>query len=293
MAHWQLPSDNPWAAYSKMTLLAWLGTGDVDLTMPAVDRMPGAQLAECAASRLAQAGIPTDTAWIVDLRGAESVAFGAALSRWARQPVSLALTFNNWPDQNEVVPAEETLAALLASDPRLPEPGAPGIPVFLLDSWRLAYASEAVSAEQHDNRYMLSTADLPDPGTLENRGIHHVVYVVEDLERVQVEEDDVHPVLLGYQSAGIDVSRVDLGSLCEPLPPIVASSPGGWWGPSGWESWRFRFRCRIRERSTQSSQQALLASSPGGFGGTHAAPLHLATGFSGHGFSGGFGGGGG
>jgi hypothetical protein len=284
---WQLPSDNPWAAYSKLTLLSWLGAGDVDLQLPAVNALPGPQLAECAASRLARVGLPSDTMWVVDLRGAESVAFGAALSRWAYQPVSLALTFNNWPDQNEVVPAEETLAALIASEPQLPDPGTPGVPVFLLDSWRLAFASDVVMPDEHDNRYMLATGDLPDAGTLQSRGIHHVVYLVEDLSRIRVEEDDVHPILLGYQAAGMDVARADLRALCEPPAPVI--SPGTMtWGPSAWERWRFHFRCRIDERSTQASQQALLASSPGGFGGAQAAPLRLATGFSGsfHSFGG-------
>ena len=80
--------------------------------MPDINGLDVVRRAQAAASRLATQGVPPDTMWVIDLRGAASVAFGATLSQEASRPVAPVMTFNNWPADNEVVPAEQTLAAL-------------------------------------------------------------------------------------------------------------------------------------------------------------------------------------
>jgi hypothetical protein len=71
--------------------------------------------------------------------------------------VSLVTTFNNWPADNELVPAEETLAALVTMQPNLgADDEAGACPVFLLDAWRLAYRDDEINDEVTDNRYMLT-----------------------------------------------------------------------------------------------------------------------------------------
>src|SRR5207248_513732 len=131
--------------------------------------------------------------WVVDLRGAASCAFASTMSQQSLEPVAPVITFNNWPADNELVPADETLAGALAFTPKLPDADAKSAhPVFVLDSWRLAYRFDEPASDIYDNRYIITSADLPDPETLKAQGIRRVVYVVEDLDDAEVEEDDLH-----------------------------------------------------------------------------------------------------
>jgi hypothetical protein len=212
-ARWTLPPANPWSPYQKATLLMTLDADERAGTLPDVSQLEVVTSAQRAASAVAAAGLPEGTMWLVDLRGPASVAFGATLSRESREPVSPVMTFNNWPADNESVPAEETLAALCTMQPRPPVGRGPSVPVFMLDAWRLAYRYDHPDDETTDNRYMLTASDLPDGATLRARGIDRVLYVVESLEGVQVEEDDLHQTFLDYQAMGITTSIVDLAQL--------------------------------------------------------------------------------
>src|SRR5262249_23495966 len=136
LAQWQLPSSSPWAPYEKLTLLTALDASRSFDDMPDVMMLEAVQRAARAAANVAQGGLPADTLGIVDGRGGASVPFGALLPRNARESVACIPPFNNWPAEEELVPAEETLAAMVALPPRLaPEGGPPARPVFLLDSW--------------------------------------------------------------------------------------------------------------------------------------------------------------
>ena len=189
MSYWQLPPSNPWAPYEKLTLLSSLDTVPRAAALPNVLALPIVADAQNAAMAVSAAGLPNDTAWFVDLRGAASVVFAAALSHRAGESVSAVLTFNNWPAENELVPAEETLAALLRFAPLLPRPSEVSTrPVFLLDAWRLAYRDIVPDDDDVDNRYILNPTDLPDAEALRAHGIRRVIYVVEDLNETDVEE---------------------------------------------------------------------------------------------------------
>lgn len=214
LAAWQLPPSNPWSGFNKLTLLSALPKAPREVALPDVRRLRGLSRAECAASRLAEAGLPPGTLWIVDLRGAESVAFGAALSQLAREPVSLVLTFNNRPARNGLVPAEETLAELVSVKPRLPSGRGPSTPVFLLDRWRLAYRDVKPNPDLIDNRYVLTPADFPDAGLLRGHGISRVAYLTDRRADASGEEDDLSQTLLEYERAGIQATLVDLDWLC-------------------------------------------------------------------------------
>ena len=133
MQRWALPDTDPWARFQKMTLLTSMDDMDAETKLPETNGLDVVQNARATARRVGAAGIPQDTLFIVDLRGPASVAFGAELSRASASPVSLVLTFNNWPSDDEIVPAEETLSSLVANAPRANGGGAP---VFLLDAWR-------------------------------------------------------------------------------------------------------------------------------------------------------------
>jgi hypothetical protein len=267
IAGWQLPPQNPWANYEKLTLLTYLADTPVVANMPDVTHLEVVRRAEAAATRLGMVGIPQGTAWIVDLRGAASVAFGATLSRISAAKIAPVLTFNNWPAEEEVVPAEQTLAALVSMRPRLLGPAdQTATPVFLLDAWRLAYRETQPDPEAMDNRYMLLPSDFPDAATLRAQGITRVVYMVEDRGVSSTEEDDFHEVALAYQDAGVDLCLVDLGFL-ERLGTVER-----------WDTHLASWHLRVWPRATIFDNSGFYTRARGGFGappgGRIYAPAH-------------------
>lgn len=294
IASWQLPPTNPWARYEKLTLLTYLADTPVTATMPDIGGIDVVHRAQLAAGRVAAAGIPQDTMWVVDLRGAASVAFGAALSQQSFHPVSPVMTFNNWPAENEVVPAEQTLAALVTMRPRpLPAGALQAPPVFLLDAFRLALRETEPDPAAIDNRYVLLASDFPDPAVLRARGIRRVVYVVEDRGQTSTEEDDFHEVALAYQDAGIPLSLVDLQQLAG-IDDIRPEQAG-----ERWAYYLDDWGISVQSRATIFDDPRFYERARGGFGGVRAAPAgraytpaHVTMGGLAHGGGGGLGGGG-
>lgn len=291
LASWQLPADDPWARYNKWTLLASLGEDAVPGELPDVRALQVVRRAELAGSLVGGAGLSPDTLWVVDLRGAAAVAFGNAVSHAAAHPVSLVLTFNNWPAQREIIPAEETLSALVTLRPRLPEAGSSGSrPMFLLDAWRLAFREDDPDEEAVDNRYYLNPSDLPDADTLARHGIRQVIYLTETLgsESSPVsEEDDLNEPFVRYAQAGVQVSMLGLDDLLgeRPPAPLVTSVGSGGFGH------RYLRYVRVyvpRHRPTLITSHHFYQRAHGGFGGPRARPRfhgifhHSAPGHRGH-----------
>jgi hypothetical protein len=289
LRRWQLPPSDPWGPYAKYTLLSALDPAPQQVELPDVTTLADVQRAGIAGRQIAANGIPPNTMFIVDVRGAASVAFGVALSTASRQSVSLVPTFNNWPGQDELVPAEETLAALATMSPRQPQDDE-GIttPVFMLDAWRLAYRYEDPGEDTYDNRYILTTGDLPDTDTLRARGIERVVYVVSSLDETQFEEDDVHRTFFEWQYGGIPIAMVDLDRLEQPIPL------------DRWPAVFNEYALTVVPRRTILDDPRFYVLARGGFGGIHARPSPIyaggswtsAGGYTGHG-GWGWGGGGG
>lgn len=261
ISRWQLPPTNPWAPFQKFTLHAALRDMSVGTSLPNVAELESVQNARECARKIGAAGVPPGTLVVVDLRGAASVAFGAELSRVSSLPVSLVPTFNNWPADDEVVPAEETLAALLAESPRLPDPAAQSTtPVLLLDAWRLAFRFDEPDEGTVDNRYALTPSDLPDATLLRAQGIRRVLYVVEDLDDAEVEEDDLNGTFLGYQQAGLEMTMVDLHWI-EGRSMAVR-----------WDEELHGSAFRVATRRTLLDDPVFFARAHGGWGGVHAVP---------------------
>jgi hypothetical protein len=257
---WLLPAGDPWAPYAKYTLLSALAETRRPVLLPGVEALDEVQRARAAAYAVAALGLPADTLWVVDLRGAASVAFGTALSQ-GPSSVSLVLTFNNWPGTNELVPAEETLAALVSMAPALPpDADQAGVPIFLLDSWRMAFKDDEPGDEVYDNRYFLNPADLPDVETLRMRGVRRVVYVVDRLGDSSLEDDDLHAVFAAWQQAGIRVAMVDLDVIGGPI--AVAD-----WDRLWVDRWLV-----VAPRVTIFDTPGFFARARGGFGGVRARP---------------------
>ncbi|MEI8256371.1 MAG: hypothetical protein WCJ30_11925 [Deltaproteobacteria bacterium] len=289
IAAWQLPPDLVWSRFAKNTLLSSLDIAPVTTELPDVARLDVVRQAQCAARHAANLGLPEDLMWIVDLRGAASVAFGSTLSRRATEPVAPVITFNNWPAETEAVPAEETLAALLGMTPRLLAPGTPrAIPVLLLDAWRLAFRYESFDDDIVDNRYALTSADLPSAELLASQGIRRIAYLVERLDETEVEEDDMTSIVADYAAHGIVLAMVDLESLCEPQGGSISM-----------EQLVARHRWHFTPRLTLLEEPAFFERARGGFGAVHSgpSPFRVGHGFSmaphGHRAGGGGGGGGG
>jgi hypothetical protein len=247
--------------YAKYTLLTALDASPQHAQLPDVMSLHDVEGAAVAGQNLGENGFPSGTLFVVDLRGAASVAFGVALSRASHQPVSLVPTFNNWPGVDELVPAEETLAALATMAPR-PQATASGptTPVLLLDSWRLAYRYEDPGEGTYDNRYILTPTDLPEVEALRARGVERVVYVVESLDETLFEEDDVHASFLAYQGAGLPIAMVDLGRLEGPLDA------------HGWAQLLSECALVVQPRTTILDDPGFYVLARGGFGGIYAGP---------------------
>jgi hypothetical protein len=275
VAGWQLPAESPWSRYEKLTLLTYLGDDPTPVMLPEVTQLPVVQRAEVAAARLAAAGMPPGTLWIVDLRGAASVAFGATLSRALPRRIAPVLTFNNWPAEDEVVPAEETLSALLALRPVLPAAAdVDATPVFLLDAFRLSRRDEEMPDDVTDNRYFLLGSDLPDAATLRAQGITRVVYVVEDRDAVSNEEDDLHDPTADFQNAGIGFSMVDLAWFDR-----IGAAPD-------WDTNLGYHAVVIGSRFTIFDSPGFFARGRGGFGGARSvAGAHPSVGGGGRSFA--------
>lgn len=148
-----------------------------------------------------------ETAFVVDLPGRASVAFGAGVADRAR----VVTTFDNYPHPLGVTPSHETLAAMLnyaaeteSKQESLPD-NAP--PVFLLDSQRLAPYKDADA--QFDNRYV---AKLPSAQKLQEAGIKSIVYVTPDRTRAE-ELDDLNEDFVDYKNRGLNVAMLPLGDL--------------------------------------------------------------------------------
>lgn len=281
---WQLAPQSPWARYQKSTLIASVDPMGREASLPDVRQLEVVGLAERAAAHVAEVGMPPNSLWLLDLRGAVSCAFASKLTRTAQQPIAPVVTFNNWPALDAVVPAEETLAGLLAYPPRLPPPEmnalASATPLFLLDSWRLAYRFDRPEDDTFDNRYMLMPSDLPDATTLRERGIESVLYVVEDLDDAEVEEDDLNASFRAWQAAGIRIYLVDLDFLANVAPP----SGGAY--PAAWRARLAPVEHVVRERYTLVDDPAFYYRARGGFGLVYGRPF-IAPGFRNPGYFGG------
>lgn len=268
MSTWQLSPGSPWAAYEKMTLLSALGDEPADWELPDVASMPDVQAASLAGRRMATTGAPPDAAVFVDLRGAASVAFARAYNQGSANRMALVPTFNNWPHDDELVPAEDALAAMVTmTPPTALDPAAH--PMFLLDGWRLAYKDEEIEEDAFDNRYSLNAADLPSSAALLAQGIRRIVYVVEGTGQSAQEEDDLNQLFLDYEANGIEIAIVGIDDLI--------GVPEGWaWDEgtiSGGESidlgWWPRWRCRVHSRELVIHTPSFFGRSQGGWGGMH------------------------
>jgi hypothetical protein len=163
----------------------------------------GAQLAQLLSGSAATSGL----AVIIDLPGPQAVAAAAAMAG-AFAPV---VTIDNLPHPAGVVPAADTLAALVYWRPELVatrttrSPGAP--PLFILEGERMRpYGNEP---GRFDNR---SRARLPDAAGFRALGVERILYVRQQRGAV-AEADDLNGLFTACAGSGIEVRHLALDSL--------------------------------------------------------------------------------
>jgi hypothetical protein len=141
-----------------------------------------------------------DVLLVIDLPGPDAVAFAAGLAQLA-EPV---FTFDNWPHPLGVVPAHQTLSAVVYYRPLFEKAssGARKMTAFVLDRNRLLPYTD--DGAKFDNRYV---ARLPAASALTSANTKHVLYVSPAGSEVQ-ERDDLNDDFVGYERAGIDVRVV-------------------------------------------------------------------------------------
>ena len=77
---WQVPADVAWSRWSKGTLMSSLDPMGGSATLPDVRTLDVVRDADAAAANIAKVGLPQDTLWLLDLRGAASCAFASRLT---------------------------------------------------------------------------------------------------------------------------------------------------------------------------------------------------------------------
>ena len=140
---------------------------------------------------------------IVDMPGAESVAFSAAMADCA----DIVLTFDNIPHPLGVVPAHLTLASLVYYAGEIEEKKQKrvdnAVSLFVMDRSRFV---EKISEDtQFDNRYL---AKIPTIDDLKKSGVNNIMYCVNNEKQ---ELDDLNDDFVEYQKQGIAVNLIDLG----------------------------------------------------------------------------------
>lgn len=170
---------------------------------PAMER--AYKCGEALAKMLAEKAIPA--ALIIDLNGAESVAFAAGAAG-SHEPVFL---LDNWPHPEGVVPSHLALAAAAYYQPLFVKAKAArpadSQPLFVLDRTRLTPYTDSVG--KFDNRY---TARLPSPPTLKSATsgkIKWLLYVVGSPSDLP-ELEDLNEAFVGFASGNVPVRAITL-----------------------------------------------------------------------------------
>jgi hypothetical protein len=202
-----------WKPYFVPTLLQSLGQETLKNVMQPVF---SPAMAEAYSRGLGMKAVLTEsqdaatTLLVVDIPGAEAVAFAAALADVV-QPI---LTFDNWPHPLGVAQSQQTLGALLYYAQEMVEKNttrpAKAPALLVLDSNRLAPYSDADS--QFDNRYM---AKLPTEENLKTLNITNILYAVPN-EAQTKELDDLNEEFALYADKGINVSLLPLSRFQPP-----------------------------------------------------------------------------
>ncbi len=217
------PVREEWRPYFVPTLLQSLNQPTLNERMRPIHTPEMAEAyARTGALRelLAQTPDAGRTMVIADLPGPMSVAVGAAMADVA----TVVPLFDNWPHPLGVVPAHETLGAMIyyarEIESKRGRVGERPPTLFLLDSRRLTPYADADN--QFDNRWM---ARVPLSDELRQRGIEQVIYLVRD-GSYATELDDLNDEFVNWEKNGIKVRMLQLTDF-KPDESRLAKAGGG------------------------------------------------------------------
>lgn len=201
------PSSATWQPFFVPTLLQSLGQNTLRNQVQPFNSNDMRETYERAAGLkelISQASNNAQTLIISDLPGPSSIALGAALA----DTNDIIPTFDNWPHPLGVVPAHETLGAMLYYASEIEEQKkklkADAPAVLLLDNRRLAAYRDEES--QFDNRYL---AKIPPIDQLKQRGVENILYIVRD-EQQREELDDLNDEFVEFEKNNIGVRMLRL-----------------------------------------------------------------------------------
>lgn len=151
--------------------------------------------------------VGANSAFVVDLPGAEAVQVGLALAERGLRPVPL---FNGTSGPAAVIDVHPITRALVAGAERLKrsQPAPDAAPAFLLDSRRNDSAF-ALRPGSYDNRWVTLPQDFPSGALLASRGVRHATLIQRDSLSIRA---DLAHVLRRWQDHGITLRVVDLTS---------------------------------------------------------------------------------
>jgi hypothetical protein len=207
------PSDACWSAWAKPVLFATMPDGELQSAEPA----PSFEF-DWASGTTAP-----NTAWVVDLPGKDSVAFGLALAARGIRPVPL---FNALPGgETGLVDVDGIQDALIAGVGALRAAGlaldAP--PAFLLDALRRARPSRLPVHRFFDNRSLSFSTDFPSASALQAAGIQRVVLIRRGHLPVS---SDLIETFAAFHAGGLAIEVLDAAA---ERPPLAWSPPSLLW----------------------------------------------------------------
>lgn len=204
------PSDGAWSDWAKPVLFA---SGVAD---------DAAKTAWLEARQRAHGRFvpprPGETALVLDLPGADSLAIALDCAAAGYRPVPL---YNSTMGPNPVVPNEPIRAGLELgvdelANARLRSDAAPA---FVLDARRIKGDPKPKS---FDNQWVVFPQDFPSAAVLGSRGIRRVVLVQDG--RTDPQNDLAH-VLVRWQNAGVGVASIDLASSSQAPVEVRIATP--------------------------------------------------------------------
>lgn len=216
------PENATWSKWAKPVLFSFMEWSFSDQPPP-----PAPTIADClppAADRVAL---------VIDLPGAESVAWGLALANRGYRPVPLfnavPIPVGDRPDfastgPNVVAVDVRPIIAELrrASEPLAQLPLVPEAPpAFLLDAHRAGNGA-TIGPGQFDNRSISFTTDFPSANFLFAHGIQRALVIQRLGDRPQ---PDLAHTLLRWQEAGLRLEILGLESVIRPVPLHVEKPP--------------------------------------------------------------------
>ena len=211
---WSTPDGSPFTQYTKLRTINSVDTLR-DSIKPRYSE--GGKNSENGVDNLIRSGNANqETAIILDLGGAHSVAMAIKLMKQGYQPV---IMFDSTPHPDGSTRSEQHLATMLYFASQAEQMKNEGRynrsspPVFIMDTHRSA-GNSLLGRGRHNNSHEYVPSDLPSSDELMSHGITRVVYVNEgdqdgqinrNYQSIQRAANDIKPVVQSWSNEGLEI----------------------------------------------------------------------------------------